>query len=208
MAHALESLQLLATQNYFLAYLIIFISAIFIGDIAVFPVLWLVVKGFLGSTGPSLFIITIFTAGISGDLLWYSLGRLLRDTKLGSFIKNHIPRNEKIEKHIQSRTGKWIILSKIIPWSNFPIIFMLGWFKINFKKFIKIDVMAILTWLIIFIAISYSLIAGLGGLGPLKSQETFERLERLLLPGVAIFFLINYLGKKIIEKLFGSGNGA
>ncbi|MBI2033931.1 MAG: VTT domain-containing protein [Candidatus Liptonbacteria bacterium] len=203
MANVLESLQFLATQNYFFAYLIIFLSAIFIGNIAVFAMLWLVLKGFLGLAGFPLFLITLFVAGLSGDILWYSLGRLLRYTKLGNFIKNHIPRHEKIEEHIHSRTENWIMLAKFIQSSNFPVIFMAGWFKINFKKFIKTDVLAILTWLTVITALSYVLIAGLGGLGPLGSQEAFRRLERLLLPGLVIFFLINHFGKKILEKLLG-----
>lgn len=203
MAHVLESLQLLATQNYFFAYLIIFLSAIFLGNIAVFAMLWLVLKGFLGPSGFPFFVITLFVADVSGDLLWYSLGRLLRDTKLGNFIKNHIPRHEKIEGHIQNQTGTWIMLAKAIQSSNFPVIFMVGWFKISFKKFIKTDVLAILAWLAILTSLSYVLIAGLGGLGPLESREAFGRLERLLLPGLVIFFLINHFGKKTLEKLLG-----
>lgn len=200
MAHVLESLQLLATQNYFFAYLIIFLSAIFLGNIAVFAMLWLVIKGFLGPAGLPSFIITVLAAEVSADLLWYSLGRLLRDTRIGNFIKKRIPRHEKIEGHVHDQTGKWIMLGKTLQSSNFPIIFMVGWFKINFKKFVKTAVFANIASITVLMSVSYVIIAGIGGLGPLESKESFGRLERLLIPGLIIFFLLSHFVKKAIEK--------
>jgi len=72
---------LLASQNLFLAYFIIYIATIFLGNISAFASFWIVFQGYFGMWGVPFLILTIFLADVTGDLLWYALGRATRDTR-------------------------------------------------------------------------------------------------------------------------------
>jgi membrane protein DedA with SNARE-associated domain len=206
-----NNIGLLASQNQFLAYFIIYIATIFLGNISAFAGFWIVFQGTFGAWGVPLLILTIFAADLSGDLLWYSLGRTLRDTRFGNFIKNHLPRHERMEKSLQKNGGKWVFMSKFIYASSFPILFMVGWAGMAFKKFIKIAVLGILTWLPILTALTYGLIYGLS---PLRAATAFKRLEVVFVVGLVLFLTADYVLAKLLKLFFGklwkedeNGNG-
>jgi len=200
MSDILTDFGLLASQNQFLAYFIIYLATIFVGNISAFASFWLLYRGFLGSWGLPLLVLTIFVADVSGDLLWYSLGRLLRDTGLGNFVKNHLPQHDKIETHLQSNGRRWIFFSKLLYASSFPIIFSVGWAKIEFKRFFKTSLLSILTWLPILLGLAYGIIIGLL---PLRTLTIFKRFEVIFLLGLILFFLADYFVARLFKRLFG-----
>lgn len=199
MPHFFGTIQALASQNHFLAYFIIYLTVIFFGNVAVFAFLWLVVKGLLGRWGLPFFLLATFAADVSADILWYWLGRTLRETRFGGFIRKLIPRHNKIQEHLHQNSPKWIFLAKFMHSSNFPIIFMVGWTKIRFKKFFKTALVAILAWLLVLLVLSIGLIAGF------RSLETYKiiRFEKLFLIGIIVFFAASFLIKEVLRRAFG-----
>src|SRR5258708_7606955 len=88
MSEFVRDVVLLAGQNQFLAYFIIYLATIFLGNIAAFIGLWIALRGTFGVWGVPLMAADIYASEITGDLLWYSLGSALRDTRFGNFVKN------------------------------------------------------------------------------------------------------------------------
>ncbi len=206
MPNILADIGLLASQNRFLAYFIIYIATIFLGNISAFASFWIVFQGFFGPWGVPFLILTIFAADLSGDLLWYSLGNTLRDTRLGNFLKNHLPHHEKLERRIHKNGSRWVRFSKFIYASSFPIIFLVGWMRVDFKKFFKASLISIITWLPILTGLAYGLISGLS---PLNAISTFKKFEVAFFIGLVLFFVLDYFIVLLIKKIFSKelGNG-
>lgn len=202
MSNFLTDIGLLAGQNQFLAYFIIYLITIFLGNISGFAGLWLAFRGFFGPWGVPLVLLTLFLSDISGDFLWYSLGRSLRDTRLGNFVKNRLPRHQKIEAGLQKNGRGWIFISKFLYASTFPIIFFVGWFRFEFRKFFKTSLLSIVCWLPVLTGLAYGLISGLT---PLRAIAIFKRFELLFLVGLALFIVADYFLARLLKKFFNSG---
>jgi membrane protein DedA with SNARE-associated domain len=211
MGSILTNLGLLAGQNQLLAYFIIYIVTIFLGNISAFAGFWMVSHGYFGAWGVPFLMLTILLADFSGDMLWYSLGRALRDTRFGNWVKNHLPRHTEIENHLKSNGSRWVFFSKFLYASAFPIIFSVGWCKINFKKFLRMSILSILIWVPILTGLAYGLIAGLA---PLRAVAVFKNFEVVFVTGLVLFVVADYYLVRLLKKIFGkkfawlNGNGA
>lgn len=185
-----------------LVYLGTYFSIIIIGNVVSFATLWLAFQGeldfanFLGVVGLVIF------ADISGDLAWYWLGRKLRGTKLGEFLYHRLPKHEEIEGYIKANAKKWIVLSKFIPSTTFTIIFLVGWAKIDFKKFFSASLLAIFSSVAVLVALAFGLATGLSGL---EAAAVFKKYERLFFLAVILFIVINFVLGKLFRALIRRG---
>ena len=201
MAAFFTNLELLASQNHFLAYFIIYLVTIFLGNISAFASFWLAFGGYLGRWGVLTLMAVLVVSDVTGDLLWYSLGLALRDTKFGNFLKNHIPRHAKMEKALHRNSSFWIFISKYLYAASFPVIFLVGWMRIDFKKFFRTSLFSIITWVPLLSLVSYGLISGLS---PLGAVAAFKQLEKLFLISIALFVTVDFVIAKIVQKIFRS----
>ena len=181
---------LLASQNHFLAYFIIYFATIFLGNIASFAGFWLALSGSLGNWGVPLLMATICFSEITGDLLWYGLGRTLRDTNFGNFVKNHLPKHEKIEAALHKKKRFWIFISKYIFAASFPIIFMVGWARVDFKKFWRTSLLSIVTWVPFLSFLAFVLIAGVS---PLGAVDAFKQIEKRFFISIMLFLVVDFV---------------
>lgn len=193
-----EALSPFVTTNPFLAYLIVYGATIILGNLAAFTALWIGLHNNFGASVLPLIILSLFLADISGDLLWYFSGRALRDTKFGNFIKERLPGHRHIERHIHRNSARWIVLSKFIYSTTFPIIFSVGWAKIEFKKFLPYSLLAIATSIPLLVLIAYGISSWLS---PLEASFAFRQIERILAIGIVTFFIVRFAIGKIV-KLF------
>lgn len=190
----------LASQNQVLAYFIIYVATIFIGNISAFASFWLISQGYMGAWGIPLLILTIFCANLTGDMLWYSLGRTTRNTRFGDWIRRRLPKwHDRIERAFESNGLKWIILSKFMYAAAFPVIFSAGWSNMEFRKFFRHSLISVLTWLPILTGIAYGLISGLS---PLRAVSALRRFEILFFIGLGLFIFLDYLLARAIGKIF------
>ncbi|RJQ28648.1 hypothetical protein C4571_03215 [Candidatus Parcubacteria bacterium] len=193
---------LLAGQNEFFVYCAVYVATIFIGNVSAFASFWVAPILSLGPWGIPRLILAIFLGNVSGDLLWYSLGRGLRDTRIGNFVMNRIPRHhEKFEELVQKNGVRWFFMTKLLYGSVPPIVFSLGWSKASFKKFFSTSVLATLAWLPILLGIAYGLIAGLT---PLRTAAFFNRFWWVFLLGLALFLTAEYFAAKLLRKTLKS----
>ncbi|OGY99754.1 MAG: hypothetical protein A2945_02030 [Candidatus Liptonbacteria bacterium RIFCSPLOWO2_01_FULL_52_25] len=200
MSEWINALGSLASQNLFLAFFIVYLATIFLGNVSAFATFWIAFRGGFGAWGTPLALIAIFAAEVSGDLLWYSLGNKLRDTRLGTFIKNYLPRHEQLEQKMQKRNVRYVVLSKFIYASSFPIVFMVGWSRVAFKRFFKTSALTLAVWVPLLMGIAYGLFSGLS---PLGAIATFRQFEINFFIGIAAFIVANYFLTKLVKIVFG-----
>ncbi len=187
------------------AYFIIYVATIFLGNISAFAAFWLVAQGYFGAWGIPLLILVIFLADMTGDILWYTLGRTLHDTKPGNWIKKHLPGYKRAEAAIERNGKRLIFAAKFLYASSFPIIFLIGWTrKMDFRRFVKNSVYSILLWLPILLGIAYGIVSGLW---PLKSVLVVKNFEWLFLVGLVLFLLLDLAMAKIFGTIFNRRNG-
>ena len=192
------SLQLAASHNTLLAYALLYWAAIFLGSIAIFPALLLAFEGFFGHAGVLVAASIIIIADVSADMLWYSLGRSVAGTRLGSAIKRRMPVTEKVEHHITRHIRRWLFLAKFLYGFSLPMIFCAGWSRVRFSRFFAASVISIVAWLPIAIAICYLLSSAVGFLA---GAATFRKLELLLTIGLGIIFLLQYIASKTLAPV-------
>lgn len=204
MSVLITSFAILAGQNPFLAYFIVYVATIFLGNISAFTSFWIVLRSDLSDSNIPLLILVIFLANVSGDLLWYTLGKYLRDTRFGNWIRNRIPGHERIERSLQHSGRKWMFLAKFFYASSFPVIFSIGWSKMAFKRFFKNSLLATCMWLPILLGLAYGLISGLS---PLAAATAFQNVEWFFFIGLALFIVLDYLLAKLARALFEKKNG-
>jgi membrane protein DedA with SNARE-associated domain len=199
----LKDFTIFATHNPLLVYAILYLAGIFLGNISAFVGFWLVISGYLGPWGILFLFITLFASDLTGDITWYALGHALRGTRFGTFIRNHLPHHERLERHLEKNSDRWVFLSKFIYASAFTVLFMIGWCRVEFKKFFRAAVLATLVWLPVLLLVAYGLIFALSYL---RVAAVFHGLELVFLIGLVIFLAMRYGLSAILEVVFG-GNG-
>ena len=140
-------------------------------------------------------IVAAFCYGYLGvlmsDVLWYSAGKLIRekypDNRLAHFVvayvKRFLPNIEKNPFHV-------IFLSKFIYGLNHSTILVLGFLRIPFWHFMRIQAGTSFVWALIFITIGYFF-----GTAALAYARTFDRFVMII--------LLLMLSLVIVEKLLG-----
>jgi membrane protein DedA with SNARE-associated domain len=190
----------LAGHNLLLAYLVVYLATIFLGNIGAFLALWAAFEGGLGAWGVPGVLTAAFAANVTGDMLWYSMGRWLRTTRFGGWIKRRAPQHEKIEAHVAERGPRWMLFAKFAYGSNFPIIFAIGWTQLPFGRFFRRSLLAIAIWLPVILGVSYGLYSSLS---PLAAVIEIKHFELLFLAGLILFIILQFALVRFFEKVFG-----
>jgi membrane protein DedA with SNARE-associated domain len=188
------------------AYFIIYLATIFLGNISAFVSFWVIFEANFGLLGFLCLVATIFLADMTGDLLWYSLGRSLRGTRFGLWVETHLPGHARAEALLQQKGRQWLFMSKFVIGCAPPVVFSIGWSGMDFKTFYKNSLLSILLWLPILTLLSYGIVSGLA---PLAASD-FRKLEWVLLGGFVSFVVLDYAlarGARMLAKRFWGING-
>jgi membrane protein DedA with SNARE-associated domain len=195
LAKYFADLLLISSQNLPIVYLIIYIMIFIIGDLSSLIGIFL---AFYGIINWLILILIIFAASLTGDSFFYILGNILRDTKPGNWIKRHLPQHDKIEKLIEQHQNRVIVGSKFFPFIALPLFFSLGWFRVSFKKMIKLDLISITAWTI-FLIIVGSFMASTFSF--IQAKVLFGRLEIIVALFIILLIVIEFLVTKGMTKL-------
>lgn len=179
------------------AYFIIYLVTIFLGNISAFVSFWVIFEANFGLVGFLFLILVVFLSDMTGDLLWYSLGRSLRGTRFGTWMETHIPGHAKAEAMVKRKGRQWLFMSKFVLGFAPPVVFLIGWSGMNFKTFYKNSLLSTLLWLPILMLLSYGIVSGLA---PLAATD-FRKLEWLVLCGFLLFIVLDYVIAKIVKIL-------
>jgi len=188
------------------AYFIIYLATIFLGNVSAFVSFWIIFEANFGILGFLVLVLVVFLSDMTGDLLWYSLGRSLRGTRFGLWMETHIPGHAKAEAMVQRKGRQWLFLSKFVLGFAPPVVFSIGWSGMDFKTFYKNSLLSIILWLPILMLLSYGIVSGLA---PLAATD-LRKLEWLAAGGFLLFIILDYAiakGVKMLADRFLGTNG-
>jgi len=139
-------------HRYF-GYAILFFSLIFEGE------LFMLAAGVLSHL-EAFKILEVFLVSIAGvlfgDILWYWLGRFIKNKYPKQRFVRYVERRvKKSFPTIECNPFKLVFVSKFLYGLNHPTILILGFLKIEFWHFLRIQIKASLLWVSIFLALGY-----------------------------------------------------
>ncbi len=189
------ALSLLITYKY----LILFPLAFFEGHMIT------VLCGFLWSTGyinGLIAVVIIIMANLAGDILWYYIGAHQGENFVQRFGKYFSLSDEKIArgKTIFDRHGARILIgSKLTNGFGLliPILFASGMYRMNFRKYILMNLLGETLWSCALLAVGYYF-----GNYYTQIENEFSKLGLIGVVIVVAVFLV-YLKNNIAAKIYG-----
>jgi len=186
--HTVQLLNHLVENNQLWAYFFIFLGLIFEGEVT------LISAGVLAHLGALDFwtcLVFIFAGGMVKTFVGY---------KFGSFLHRKYNHNKffiYVEKRVLSVIPRFsqrpfwsIFLSKFIMGLNYLVIIFSGYEKINFKKYLKAEILSTIIWAPLLLSLGYFF--------SYTALHISKEIGRFLL--IIVAFTIAFL---IIDKLIG-----
>lgn len=173
-------------------FILVFLGMIVEGDVILFVTALFAHHGFLPLGG---MFLASFTGVIFGDILWYILGRKLNGS---SFIKHWAGRLVKpFDKHLIKNPCRTIFISKFAYGIHHAILTRAGMLNIDFKKYLKYDIISSVFWLLVITGLGY----GSGAYFYLfKRYLPFAEVGIIL--GIIMFLILwHYVNKFLTRKL-------
>lgn len=135
------------------SYLILFVWAIFEGEVA------LVASGVLSHMGEMNFLLALLAGmlgGMTGDIFWYSTGRFNKQYAI-KILRSH--RREVALARIQVyRYGAYIVfIQRFIYGARLVVPLLIGASRYNFKRFLIINFFSSALWSLLYLTIAYFL---------------------------------------------------
>lgn len=187
--HALNFFIQLVQDHRYLGYTVLFFAMIYEGEL------------FLAATGmlvgmrafdPFDAFFFAFAGVLVGDLLWFWFGHYLKNHHSHrTFINKALLRVHKVLPGLEKNPAHVIFLSKFIYGLNHSTILVLGYLKINFKEFFKVQFFTSLLWVVIFFMLGYFF-------GTTAIAYT-HLLSKLLIAIVFVVLLI-FIMEKVVQK--------
>lgn len=141
-------------ENRYLGYLVLFLGMIIEGEVI------LMIGGILANLNAlnleSVFIFS-FIGVLVNDVFWYHIGVYLKNNHGHRSLLQRAERKvKKLLPGIETSPAYAIFISKFIAGFNHPTLIMLGFLKVNFKYFMKLQVFASLVWTLVFISLGFA----------------------------------------------------
>ena len=197
------NISFLARHDAALVFAVIYVASALLGNISAFINFWVAFAANFEQWRVLAIFAAVFAGEVTGDCMWYGIGRSLRDTRFGAWIKNRLPGHDRAESALQKKGKKYLYLSKFAYGSAGLVLFSLGWTKMDFRVFFKNSLVSITLALPVVFFMAYSLFSGFA---PLTAVGEFKHIERVLLIGVVAFLVLEWLLAKAVRALL-NGNG-
>lgn len=181
--------------NPVLTYIIIFAAMLIEGEGAI---LFASIFAWQGLISWPLLAITAIVGTICGDILWYLGGKYLQNTRLGKWLDCYYEKTGVwVYENIVSRYSTYAIISKFMYFTTRPTIFLAGWHKLEFKKFLRITAYATAIWAAIILGIGYFFGYTVHLIG---FKKIMHRVEFFALGLFLAVFVFEYLMKKFFFR--------
>ena len=144
-----------------LAYVLIALGTTCFGNLVAVPAILL---GFAGNLGPHGFWVTplaVLGGHLLGDIVWFSLGKFLADTKAGAWVRRHLPKHRRVERFFESNSVYILALSKLLATPTVPILFMLGWAQTDPRRYARLSLISAGIWFVSVLAFCGVVFSGL-----------------------------------------------
>lgn len=174
-----------------LGYILAFFGMVFEGDGSLFALAFLTAEGFF-DVGDML--IVVFLSVVFGDTLWYWIGRkyIISFPRVVAWVNRFA---KSFDRHLLERPTRTLLLTKFVYGAHHAVLIRAGMSKMDFRKFIKSDLVAVVVW-----------IAVIGGLGYFSSvslayeKKYLRYAEMSLLVALILFFTAEHYIKKFSQK--------
>lgn len=174
-----------------LAYLFIFLGLIFEGEVVVITT---GVLCYLGALDFTFSLILIFVGSFVKTFVLYYIGELMNDRFSHSKYFQYIERRVLYFMPRFKQKPFWsIFLSKFIMGTNYLVILFSGYTKINFKTFLKAEVISTVIWAPILLSLGFFF-----SQTAISISKEIGRFSLVILGLVIIFLLFD----KIISSLY------
>lgn len=180
-----------------LAYALIYVGTILFGNVVVLGATWLAWIGRLGTEGLTLTLVVILVAHLSGDMLWYWLGRLFSGTPFGRWLRHRLPPNDHVGEFLDTHRVVLVASGKLLLAPVIPLLFLAGWYKMPFGRYLRVSLVSSLIWFPVILGISYGVLTGATALSSGSLLITVSVLIAFLVGG---FFVIRYAIMPRIQK--------
>lgn len=179
-------------------YAILFFSMIIEGE------LFLLAAGILSNLGAFDFFDVLFLSFggvLLGDVVWYSLGRFFQakypNQRIIKFVERRVRR---MFPSIENNPFRLVFISKFLYGFNHSTIFILGFLKINFWNFFKVQFQASFLWVLTFLILGYFF-----GYTAIHISSKINKLVLAVLVILAVFFIVErtldyFIAKRVLEK--------
>lgn len=139
-------------HRYF-GYLVLFLGMIVEGEVV------LMTAGILANLNAfsleEIFLVA-YLGVLANDVIWYQIGIYLKNNH---GHKDLILRAEKkvrsLLPNVEKNPAFAIFISKFVAGINHPTLVILGFFRTNFKYFMKLQVLASLVWTLVFLSLGF-----------------------------------------------------
>jgi len=157
----------------------------------------LIVESYLSWTQ---FLFTAIPALIIGEMAFYAIGRMVRNTRFGWRMERKFKSNRRIQfytRFLHSNAGRLFVIAKFIIGANFLALLLAGWTKMRFRTFFRSYLKSVAFWFTTVTAISYGITSGLHYL---KSENIFQKIELIILGIIILFFIGEHIVKSFVRK--------
>ncbi len=199
--HTINILTSLVAHHQILAYCFIFVGLVFEGE---FFVISTGILAHLGALNFWFSLFFIFMGGLGKTVLGYYIGGVINRKWSDSKIVRYL---EKRVHHFMPRFQRkpfWsIFLSKFIFGANHIVIIFAGFRKINYRKFLKAEILSTAIWAPLLLSIGYFF-----SYAALQISHEIWRFLLLILLFIGIFIFLDKLFGSIyelFEELYGNG---
>ena len=187
----ISSIEYFIQANFILIFLIIFVGMLIEGEGII---LFASIFAWQGLLSWPLLALVAIAGTICGDVLWYWGGVRLQNTRFGNWLDRRYEKTGAwIYENIVGRYATYAIISKFMYFTTRPTIFLAGWHKFEFKKFLKITTFATIIWTMVILGIGYFFGYAVHVIGFKKVMHRVEFFAVALFLGI---FLIEYLIKR------------
>lgn len=198
----MNGIEFFIQQNQLMVYLIIFLGMFIEGEGII---LFASIFAWQGLISWPLLAIVAIIGTIGGDVLWYSLGSRLQNTRFGKWLDCRYEKTgEWVYENVVSKYPSYAIISKFMYFTTRPTIFLAGWHKLEFKKFLRITSYATVVWALIILGIGYFFGYTVHLIGFKKVMHKVEFLAIGVFLGV---FIIEFILKRSVFKKKRKTNG-
>ncbi len=200
--HTVNLLVNLVQNHQILVYGVIFLGLIFEGEFV------LIASGILIHLGALSFpftLVFILLGGFGKTLLGYHVGRAVHNRWHHTKFLKHIERKVSLVMPHFYRKPFWsIFISKFIMGLNHVVIIFSGYLGINYKKYLKAEIISTLIWAPLLLTIGY--LFGYTALRVSREIWRFSLVALLLIIGFIIFDKIVSWTYEIFEEFYVNGN--
>ena len=177
---------------------IIGIAILIQGELGVFLATFLIAQGSLGWVDYLIFApVTMLVA----ESLVYVFGKFMRTTRFGwKIYRNKIKPNKKYQPYfyyLRTNLTKLFISARFLVGVNFFVLFLSGWSKTKYGKFLKSYLSGLILWFGSMTIVAYFFMSGLSYL---KHEKIFKQAEYGIVVLLLIFFAIEFFVKKYMSK--------